>query len=618
MKTVPGASIVLLLLCSLSFTGLAGVRAPGKYTGVVVFDRWDGCHLYSGAYVMEISEKVKEKLRPFSGRAMLIDAQEVFQPINPGDGLITKLEVLGPAEEPLNAGFGLPPVLEGLRLQVIPNFGEQDGDELIVRLSNSGAAKRAIDTNDLAPTLLAKKQGVECFAPSDGPSYAAVTRTNIDFMNTQPVRGSCLVNGKGRTVELSLAPGTAMSRQFELVPGQSIEIPLRFSLSEGEYQFLAGYGGGVHQVRALASNMISFDVDESGTPHVVGGDPAAPPIKVRRTGVVCGKVVLPDGSAATDTEVFLWATPMARSEPRAAQMTVTEADGTFRMDSVSEGQYALSAVRALSHGILVGASGDRGLVNAKVLSLPGFPADCSLRLTIRPQNTYTIRGRTEAADPAARPRTARLVLMSGDAFPFESTATIQSDGRYEFSDVPAGRYQFFAGWTGAAFDVNADIEDLSVTIKWPSQTKAQTAPPSMPPQFNQTMTVVELRTLNQAERTYAKVYSKGFARSLEVLGPPPRWYHQTADRAGLLNELGTPFLADEDATSFTEFGYRFTYSAGEPDASGNVTQYTVSARPTQFGTTGNRSFFTDESGVIRARDSDGPATKDDRVVEDYH
>jgi hypothetical protein len=28
---------------------------PGKYTGIVIFDHWGACHLYSGVYVLEIS-----------------------------------------------------------------------------------------------------------------------------------------------------------------------------------------------------------------------------------------------------------------------------------------------------------------------------------------------------------------------------------------------------------------------------------------------------------------------------------------------------------------------------------------------------------------------------------
>jgi hypothetical protein len=613
MKTFLGISVALLL----PFTGLSGIRGPGKYSGVVIFDRWDGCHLYSGVYLMEVSEKVKEQLRPFAGQAMLIQAEEVLQPMNPGDGLITKLRVIGPAEEPVKPRFGFAPILEGLSLTAVPNFGAAGGEELVVRLTNTGDSNRAIDTDALAPTLLAKKQGTECLLePSDGPSYAAVTRTNVNLMSSHPASGSCLVNGKGRTVDISLSPGVAISAQFDLAPGRSIEVPLRFNLSPGEYQFLAGYGGGVHQMRALASNIISFDIDEAGRPHLVGGSTTAEPVRTRRVGVVCGKVILPDGNAGADTKVFLWAAPVAKSEPRAANTTITNADGTFRMESVLEGQYALSAVRVSPHSVLAGASGDAGLAVAKVLDLPSFPENCSLQLTIRAQPTYTIRGRTDATDPAAPTRTARLILKSGDAYPFESTAVIQADGRYEFGEIPPGRYQFFAGWTGAAIHVKADIEDVHINIKWPDHTATKTAVPTMPAEFNEAMALAELGIVNQAESAYAKTYGKGFARNLDVLGPPPKWYHETADGAGLLSKLGTPFLTDEDATHFTELGYQFTYSAGEPDADAKITRYTVSARPTQFGKTGERNFFMDESGVIHARNSDSPATKDDPVVND--
>src|SRR5882724_5980471 len=135
-------ALALFIFCALPFIGLCGIRGPGKYSGVVVFDRWDACPLYSGVYVMEISEKVKETLRPFAGQAMLIDAKEVLQPMNPGDGLITKLQVLGPAEGPVGDRFGSQ--LEGLSLKARSNFGAQGGVELIIQLSNIGDSKRAV------------------------------------------------------------------------------------------------------------------------------------------------------------------------------------------------------------------------------------------------------------------------------------------------------------------------------------------------------------------------------------------------------------------------------------------------------------------------------------------
>ncbi|MGH9532575.1 MAG: hypothetical protein ACRD2Q_09290, partial [Terriglobales bacterium] len=66
----------------------AGLRLPGPYNGVVVFDRWDGCHLYSGQRLMYISDKLKDGLRGFAGKFVLLDAIAVVQPINPGDGRI--------------------------------------------------------------------------------------------------------------------------------------------------------------------------------------------------------------------------------------------------------------------------------------------------------------------------------------------------------------------------------------------------------------------------------------------------------------------------------------------------------------------------------------------------
>jgi hypothetical protein len=43
---------------------------PGKNSGLVVFDRWGGSILYSGIYVMYVSESTKEKLREHIGKSI--------------------------------------------------------------------------------------------------------------------------------------------------------------------------------------------------------------------------------------------------------------------------------------------------------------------------------------------------------------------------------------------------------------------------------------------------------------------------------------------------------------------------------------------------------------------
>jgi hypothetical protein len=181
---------VSLAVMGVAMLAFGGIRAPGKYNGVVIFDRWDTCYLYSGGYLMYISEKVKESLRPYRGQAMLIDAQKVEQFSNPGDGLISKFTLLGPAVEPLANPPGLAtPSLDGLALHVTTDFSRGD-QRLVIDLRNRGNVPKQIDTDALAPTIFMKRQeGVWIWgSASDGASEAAVTRINVDFLTREPWR----------------------------------------------------------------------------------------------------------------------------------------------------------------------------------------------------------------------------------------------------------------------------------------------------------------------------------------------------------------------------------------------------------------------------------------------
>ena len=63
---------------------------------------------------------------------------------------------------------------------------------------------------------------------------------------------------------------------------------------------------------------------------------------------------------------------------------------------------------------------------------------------------------------------------------------------------------------------------------------------------------------------------------------------------GTLDRLSEGSLLDSVVGSATKDGYAFTVSLGPADST-----YTVTARPVSYQTTGNRSFFGDESGMIR-------------------
>ena len=54
----------------------------------------------------------------------------------------------------------------------------------------------------------------------------------------------------------------------ELAADESVSCRVRLEIPTGEYQFMAGYGGGVHAWKSIVSNAISFNVDAAGVATV--------------------------------------------------------------------------------------------------------------------------------------------------------------------------------------------------------------------------------------------------------------------------------------------------------------------------------------------------------------
>ena len=115
---------------------------------------------------------------------------------------------------------------------------------------------------------------------------------------------------------------------------------------------------------------------------------------------------------------------------------------------------------------------------------------------------------------------------------------------------------------------------------------------------NEASAVGSLRTINTACVTYSVTYGVGFPANLINLSGP-------------LNGSTSADLIDSVLANGTKSGYNFVYSAAS--AVGNVVPtYVINANPVTQGQTGNRYFFTDQSGVIRfnltaaASSSDSP------------
>lgn len=124
---------------------------------------------------------------------------------------------------------------------------------------------------------------------------------------------------------------------------------------------------------------------------------------------------------------------------------------------------------------------------------------------------------------------------------------------------------------------------------------------------NKASAVGSLRTIYTAEETYVSTYANGYAANLDVLGGSSTG---TAD-------CTQAQLIDATLAAGLRSGYRFTYAPAfgdyqahsrvSPEAASKgctfsgASGYTVNADPVVRGNTGRRSFYTDQSGIIRCQ-----------------
>lgn len=241
-----GVTLVALVVSTVVLLH-AGLRGPGKYSGVVIFDRWDTCFLLSGPYITYISKSVQEGLRSYEGQAVQVDATDVYQPDNPGDALIRQYMLVGLAPESKYV-----PV-QGLSLRVRPAF-EKGIPSFIIDIRNAGDRLIWVRTDEIGITVLGTRKSTA--SPSDGLSEAILTRSSLLFHGGREWGG--LLHAYYRIEGLSV-----LTDRVQLAPRSSFQVKLTFDISPGEYQILFGYGGGVHETASLASNAISFRVGTS-------------------------------------------------------------------------------------------------------------------------------------------------------------------------------------------------------------------------------------------------------------------------------------------------------------------------------------------------------------------
>jgi prepilin-type N-terminal cleavage/methylation domain-containing protein len=106
---------------------------------------------------------------------------------------------------------------------------------------------------------------------------------------------------------------------------------------------------------------------------------------------------------------------------------------------------------------------------------------------------------------------------------------------------------------------------------------------------NETSAVGSLRTINTSEVTYFTTYQVGYSDGLSALGGANPCTAKTAS-ACLIDEQLTKAIDAANAKS----GYFFDYKLVDAN------DYTVNGNAAS-ASTGNRAFFTDQSGVIRQK-----------------
>jgi len=250
LKSVWFTTLPLLLVLALTTPLRSGMRGPGKYSGVVVFDRWDTCFLLSGPYVTYISSAAKEALRPYTGMAVQIEATRVFQPVNPGDAIIREYKIIGSAPESK--------LVRNVAMRLDPAF--HDGIPAFrISFRNTGNADVWLRADEVGIAVMGEKRNPE--SPSNGRSEAVITRVNLASGSSG---GEWVADGHAYHAYYKREYPSPLPVPVRIAPQSVFEAGMTLDISPGEYQVVIGYGGGVHEEESIASNTVSFRLEFPG------------------------------------------------------------------------------------------------------------------------------------------------------------------------------------------------------------------------------------------------------------------------------------------------------------------------------------------------------------------
>ncbi len=131
---------------------------------------------------------------------------------------------------------------------------------------------------------------------------------------------------------------------------------------------------------------------------------------------------------------------------------------------------------------------------------------------------------------------------------------------------------------------------IIITIAVPKYNKTQMF-------MRETAAVAAIQTIHKMQVQYQSQYGK-YAASLAELGPPT---------SGAPSPAGAD-LNGNDLANGEKQGYKFTVI-------GNAGGYTINANPLTYGSSGSKSYFSDQSMVIRENYGPEPATTNSKEAK---
>lgn len=122
---------------------------------------------------------------------------------------------------------------------------------------------------------------------------------------------------------------------------------------------------------------------------------------------------------------------------------------------------------------------------------------------------------------------------------------------------------------------------------------------------NEASAVASLRTISLQANLYSAGHGNSFPPDLSTLASG---VGLKTESGGATSSIGAALAAGQKS------GYLFTYEASSSRADGVLDTFRVNADPITPGTTGERHFYVDQTGVIRYQ-NDGPANQNSPPIQ---